>query len=605
MEPTLTPDTTPQTPPPDTGSPDDQQGQQSWQQAAAPQQVPTQAAPGSDATIAPQSQPDYQAPPVVITPQKRSGLLGVIDDVGDALTGTKKPEIGTDQDGNKYVKETTLSHGEQWQRIGGRLIAGAANGLAAGKGAGNFGAAAAAGVATGEKFADQDQKAQTDATASARQQNLDNANNQMLRMNMAEQSWKAARLGVEANQHDIEFSQNQLDRLTKEGGTVLGTAAHAYDIDKVLKVNPDLMADMIKKHLIETVQHVGQDGKVDGITIVKMPNGYRSTMQPAGSVFHTFDDTTGQYTEHHSSDPLTQGEIDDYDHAASINATKFKNDKMEQDLKAAQAAEAKAAASKAPSEINKNNAEAGDASARASKTRSDAAAAGAANDPEISSIGEAVASGRMTIDQVPGFGKKKEAIEAYLAQHHPNLDLRSVMLDSAQRKQVNLAGNAVHNLDAIGAILQRRPDLIGVIQGRVSQGKGITGTDDPDLASVDTALDNYGLASTGAHGVRAVQARRDAKDALLNSFKNGPNAVRASLATARGSLTNLAGAGTPRGTDGQPYVYKQQTGPPPPPAAGSLIGAVQPGEHVSTGPKGQVVFRGNQWVDPKTGKPPA
>lgn len=605
MEPTLTPDTAPQTPPP--AAPDDQQGQQSWMQAAAPQQVPTQPAPGSDATIAPQPTPQLQQQPVVITPQKRTGLLGVVDDVADALTGTKKPTIGTDQQGNKYVQQTTLTHGEQWMRIGGELLSGAANGLAAGRG-GNHGAAAAAGVATGEHIAQGQQQQQKDMTAEARQQNLDNANNQMLRMNLTEQAMRATRLQVDGTQHDIAFSQAQTDRYVKDGGTNLGVVGKGGDLAKVLKINPDVMADMIQHHLIETPLHYDENGKVDGVSVIKMPSGYRTNVLPAGAVFHTFDSIKGEYVEHHSSDPILQKDIDDYDHAAQVDSMKFKNDKIEQDLKTQHAEEAKqnAASKKAetPSIIAKNNAQASEASAKATKTRKDAAASDA-NDPEISSIGEAVASGRMTVDQVPGFGKKKEAIEAYLAQHHPNLDLRSVMLDAGQRRQVNLAGNAIHNLDAIGAILQRRPDLLGVIQGRVSQGKELAGTNDPDLAAVDTALDNYALAATGAHGVRAVKARADTKAAVLNDWKNGPKAIQSSIATARGSLANLASAGSPRGTDGQPYQYKQQPAAPPPAAAGSLIGDPKPGESFSTGPNGTIVYRGNQWVDTKTGKPPA
>jgi len=564
------------------------QGADSWEAAATPPgssgaaaasakpEMPTTDA-SSSATVAPEAAPAPVAPqPVVVTSLKPAGIKGVMQTVMDAMVGKSRPEIGVGSDGNQYVKQTSLTHGEQWVRLIGEGLTGAAEGLKAGKGAGNFGAAAAAGVEAGAKQADARQQQTTDMTEQAQKQNLANANNQMLRMQMAEQSMRATRLQTEATQHDIEFAQGQEDRYVKEGGTVLGVMAHPGDLHKILAVNPDVMQDMIQKHQIEMVPHVDPDGKRDGFSVIKMPNGYRQTMLPAGAVFHTFDQTTGQYTEHKSAQPITQGEIDDYEHAAGVAGLKFQSDKTEAELKAQQAAEAKANASKVPSEITKNNAEAEKARAEAAKAK-----ALDPNDPQIAVLGEAAARGALTEDQISSFGKNKAAVEAYLAQHHPNLDQKSIVMDAGQRKQVNLATNATHNLDSIGAILQRRPDLLGVINGRVSQGKELAGTNDPDLSAINTELDNYALAATGAHGIRAVQARADAKKALLNGFKNGPQGVAASLAASKMSLQNLASAGKPRGLDGNPYVYNTNqpaaTGGAKPPAAAATPTGVPPG----------------------------
>jgi hypothetical protein len=355
-----------------------------WESAAAPAaQPPAQAQqPSSQAQPPTQTQPTTPAQPAaapvspIVLEKQHSPLGRVVESVLDSLTGTTRPVMATDAQGNKYVQQQTLTGTEKWERVAGELLSGAAKGLAAGKGAGNFGRAAAAGVDEGAKIAQQRQEETPKLTDEAQKQNLANANYQMLRMNMIEQTWKAARLKTEATQHDIDFAQGQEARLTKplaeggDGGVLLGTAEHPADIARILKADPNVVENMIKNHQIEVLPHYNEDGTPGGNRFFKMPDGYRSTMLPAGSTFHTFDSSTGQYIEHKASDPMTAGERDDYETAAGVKAQKFKNDQTELDLKTQQAAEAKAnAESKAketPSVIDKNEAEA--SKARAEKT---------------------------------------------------------------------------------------------------------------------------------------------------------------------------------------------------------------------------------------------
>lgn len=404
---TPTPAAPPATPPPAAG-----QEQQGWQQAAQPQPMQTQSSPTSSAMIPSQAPPQLAPTPVVVTSQKPGGILGVMDSVLSALTGTTAPEIGTDQEGNKYVKHTSLTHGQQWQRIAGEAVQGAAAGLAAGKGAGNMGRAAAAGVNVGmqdQAIRDQQEK---DLSTEARQQNADNANNQMLKLNMAQQAWRATRLKVEATQHDIEFSQGQVDRLLKEGGTLVGTAEHVGDIGNILKVNPEVMQDMIQKHQIEILPHYNEDGTRGGITVIKMPEGYGNTVLPVGTIFHTFDQTTGKYVEHKSADPMTARERDAYENAAGIAAQKFASDKREADLKTAQTnqanATAKATAAKTPSEI------------RAANARADASEASAAKDRALFGGGGSGGGGSTLVDSI-GTGHVTPERMTYLISRNPDL----------------------------------------------------------------------------------------------------------------------------------------------------------------------------------------
>jgi hypothetical protein len=181
-------------------------------------------------------------------------------------------------------------------------------------------------------------------------------------------------------------------------------------------------------------------------------------------------------------------------------------------------------------------------------------------DNEVADLGEGLAKGSLTEDQIPT-GKVKSSVQAYLTIHHPNLDQGSVMLDGTQKKMRDLGVNATNNLNLIQSTLARRPDLVGIIQGRLSQGKELSGTDDKDLSTIATAAENYSLAATGAHGIRSVEARVEAKKALLNSWKNGAAAINASIAASKQSLNEFVNLGKPKGLDGSAYVYDKTKTP--------------------------------------------
>src|SRR5215472_2102873 len=87
------------------------------QQALARAQAPNQAAaaglePASTAAANPYIGGQV---PLVLRPS-RGGLLGVMDKIADALTGTTRPELFHDQDGNEFVYHPNLSRGQQWAR---------------------------------------------------------------------------------------------------------------------------------------------------------------------------------------------------------------------------------------------------------------------------------------------------------------------------------------------------------------------------------------------------------------------------------------------------------------------------------------------------------
>lgn len=356
--------------------------------------------------------------------------MGVVDTIADALAGKTRPEIGIGSDGGQYIKQDSLTRGQQWVKIGAGLLAGAAKGLAAGKGR-NPGAAAAAGVDEGAKLAQQDQQ----QTPELQKQMLANANYQKMRMDTAEQSWHLTALQHEATQHDIEFAQGQEDRLMKvDGATLLGTAAHPGDISGILKADPNVMESMIKNHQIEILPHYNPDGTQGGIRVFKMPDGYRNTIEPAGSVFHTFDSTTGQYTEHHASDPMTAGELDDYETAASNKAQAYHIAQANLAKTQAETDASKATASKTPSEILKTKADTAEAYAKAAESRANANKAniesvGTGADPNLTheTIVNGMMDGSVDITKAVGIFKDPHAREQYIAeakQRDPNWSMQ-------------------------------------------------------------------------------------------------------------------------------------------------------------------------------------
>lgn len=104
-------------------------------------------------------------------------------------------------------------------------------------------------------------------------------------------------------------------------------------------------------------------------------------------------------------------------------------------------------------------------------------------------------------------------------------------------KRGDLAANAIHNLNNVEEIINRRgDDLFGPIMGRITNIKDMVGSDDPDIAAIGTEIHNYALASNGAHGVRSQQAVEKTENEILNHFKRGQNGAMGGIKAAKDSL---------------------------------------------------------------------
>jgi hypothetical protein len=333
-----------------------------------PQQQP-QAAPTQQ-----QQEPTETSPSpsnlVVLTPHKPGGLLGVMDDIARVLVGGQtRPEIATGSDGNKYVKENTLSRGEQWQRIAGEVLQGAAAGLAAGKGAGNMGNAPLAGVQAQQQQQERENQQRQQMTAEARQENIDRGNRVLQNMQLTKLNWDLTNAQHVASENDVKFYKGQLDDYVKQGGTVLGTAKTPNDIAPILKMSPDAVQQAIVHGTIISVPAVDDDGKRMGNTFIRMPDNFASELLPAGTEFPVWDDVKHEITYQNSADPISKAQFQQYTQAAGVKQQAYAEaqhkQKLEDDKAQLEARKEKSTEAVQRSESARNYAEAQRAHAQA------------------------------------------------------------------------------------------------------------------------------------------------------------------------------------------------------------------------------------------------
>jgi hypothetical protein len=138
--------------------------------------------------------------------------------------------------------------------------------------------------------------------------------------------------------------------------------------------------------------------------------------------------------------------------------------------------------------------------------------------------------------------------------------------------------------DMLGDIAQRRPELFGPLSGRVTQGRQLIGSDDPDVANLKFLREQLGITQMGAHSLRSAQAIGPIADSLVNSFHNSPEAVLSTIDMAKKGVSSFlnpvrptVGGVGPNPAPGQPQptrtpLKSRVTAPPRP--AGVPAGAV-------------------------------
>lgn len=111
----------------------------------------------------------------------------------------------------------------------------------------------------------------------------------------------------------------------------------------------------------------------------------------------------------------------------------------------------------------------------------------------------------------------------------------------AEQNRADLANNMTENLNQLESIIQRRPDLLGPVAGRMTALRGAVGTSDPDVAQLKDIKEFLGQAALGAHSMRNAGHIETAANSIINGLHNSPDATMQAIKAARNSLSTFQG----------------------------------------------------------------
>jgi hypothetical protein len=369
-----------------------------------------------------QVQPTPQEPgPTVLVKQHRGGLAGIVDEFRDAVAGTQGRGVYINPDtGERFVQHPNLTGKQQWMKIAGEALTGAAAGFAAGHGAGNMAKAPLAGIQAQlqnqQKATDtQDQQAEQDYERD-KQAKLAKANSQLLATQVASNQFKLQRMGVEAGEQDIKFSQEQDDREKQLGSADLGT--YGFDnLHEVQKNDPDFWAHHYADNSIRVVPSYNGDGTRNGIHVWLRQPGIGDQPAPEGTQIRRFvpPATPG---EKPTFEPLTLSghhtlnEVDAYNAASQKQYQDWETAQLNQGQKSSEI-------QKNLSEVPKNAAEAANARTEAG-LHSEQAKALQNVAPEVNNAAQQLVEGTMDPGQLSrkskSYGATLAAANAYSMQ---------------------------------------------------------------------------------------------------------------------------------------------------------------------------------------------
>lgn len=416
---------------------------------ATPPPAPPPSTPTAQPTPAPATPATPSAAlttqPTIVTPKKRGGLAGIIDEFRDAVAGPAPGKIYTDPDGNEFIKHPD-STGNKWLRIVGTAVRGAAAGAAVGQGPAGAWKGGEAGIQAGDKIAAQRSQQAKNQSEEVKNANLEKFNAIKLKHDLAAQEFQLQRLKIKGTQEDVDFAQKQTDRMMdlvgKQKAFDLGTYKDEADLARVKEQNPNFWKDVYQNNIV-VVPELGGDGTRQGIHVFQTTPG-EGNEPKRDQKFHMF--TPGATPNdpptlalHTATVPLSDNQIHAYDLAAMTQYQKWQADKGEAELKAAQAREAGGKADVAPSEIQKNKAEANKANADAAQVRAEtgpttAASAGKTGEDYLATLPadhaalvRDIGSGRVAPERIAyllgrGETKQSKQLMAEVAAAYPDLD---------------------------------------------------------------------------------------------------------------------------------------------------------------------------------------
>jgi hypothetical protein len=353
------------------------------QPQAPPPSQPMQTQPATLNATVPQAEQPAAPEPVALTPVKRGGLAGIVDEFRDALAGPNPTQVMQDAQGNKYVKSDDSS-GSKWERIAGGIVRGAAAGYAAGQGhSGIAPGAAEAGIKAGDEQRDKTTQQNRQNDADVNQAQLAKFNFVKLQHDLVAQDFELAHNKVIANRQDIDFSQAQEKRQIDLGSVDLGHYPDYASFAEVQKQDPDFWKNVYGANVVRVADIDPETGERKGIRVFLQKPDVGNQMAPKGTQLHAFNipdkGKAPAYTPVTPSVPMTNNEVTAFNAAQEKKMNDYVEAQQKAALNAADVGEKK-------SSTVKNYAE-------AAKDRSESVPAGG-DQATADDIHEGLASGR-------------------------------------------------------------------------------------------------------------------------------------------------------------------------------------------------------------------
>lgn len=620
--------------------------------------APAAAAP-SGQPVAPAAQA-MQPTPATAAPAQQQVQPHRGFDLLDLLVNPKTQVVSINDQGQRVVQPgAPLSRGQQIAHLIATALEGASTAALAPPGPGHTaqGVAAATkqGLAQGQNNADkQNEQAQQDFDRQQKAK-MDSINYQLLQRKVASAALDDRLAQTKADQETVTFSNQLLDREHAMGSFDLGTVKNAGEIASVISKLPDWEQKLYKEQALLPVPIYGADGKPQGLQLfLRKQDPQAMPAPPDTKVPKWVPGAPGEqpHTEYFTPVGASVKDIDNYN-------AKYLNDESSYRMGQATLAHTQAETKEAGARAVEAIANAGKAQADARKTRIEADN----EEPGVDGAGGSIQQNAQmmvdglsspsqmskrskTYDQmlpaanaysmqrygVPfdaeisegryqarkktiadyGSGKEGDQIQSLntFFGHAANLSATVNQLRSTNSPLINTPLKDLRKAMGDARYSQIEPLVYAVRKeyqnfvqnNRALHNEDITEgasmlNDDQSLAQMQGAIKSFGgVALTRAGQLNQRYARVVGKGDVPGLVDDGTKKAINSLGLGNFAAQELGGAYT-----GQPQQPQQQATPA---AAAPAVGPVQPGEHVSQGPKGTIVLRNNVWVDPKTGRPP-
>jgi hypothetical protein len=434
-------------------------------QPAVPPNVPASSSSQPAATLTPA--------PNVVRP-RRGGIAGVMDDIADSLAGPGS--VHTDNQGNEYINRKG-----QWLKIAGEALRGAAAGAAVAQGPGGAWRGAAAGIKAGDEMAEQEQKQQAQQTQEQRQAQQDKFNAIKLKHDMAAKDFELSRMQVKANQDDIKFSQEQIDREQKLGSADLGVYKDEAELAKVKEQHPDFWKSVYQNNIV-AIPEIGPDGKRAGIHVFLRTPGTGSQLADPGTPIKIFTpgktpDAEPTLTDQVPTVPMTHDMVDAYNNAAQNKYKQWHVDNNAEAYKQQQTQTSEAEEEAHRATAGKENAEAGkirkETGNLPNPASTAAAAAGKTGEEYLATLPNDqaalvrdIGTGKAAPERIAyllgrGQSKGSEQVMAQVAAAYPDLDT-SKLAAYPKTYQDYTSGKTATALNSGATVLQHLDKLQGL-----------------------------------------------------------------------------------------------------------------------------------------------